>query len=289
MARGIHWILRSLLAGACFLAGCGYVRTMAARGLMEDVSQATLQHEDIDLVSQALPTYLLLLEGLIEGDPENAELLLAATEGYTSYALLVEAGDASRAAALYSRAMQYGRRTLIARRPATGELIDGPFSGFGEITNDLRQADLPYVFWAASAWGAWIGAHLSDMEALADLPRVIHLMRWVLDTDEDFRNGNPHVFLGVYHAALPPALGGDPEQALFHFERALAITADHDLMVRVQMARFYARQIFDRELYVRLLEQVIASPLDTVPELTLQNAIARRLAHRLLADVDVYF
>jgi hypothetical protein len=127
------------------------------------------------------------------------------------------------------------------------------------------------------------------MEALADLPRVIHLMRWVLDTDEDFRNGNPHVFLGVYHAALPPALGGDPEQALFHFERALAITADHDLMVRVQMARFYARQIFDRELYVRLLEQVIASPLDTVPELTLQNAIARRLAHRLLADVDVYF
>lgn len=298
MARRAHWFVRNALVGACalsgaftsgILAGCGYVRSVATAGLIEDVSKAALENGDVDLVMQALPTYLLLMEGLIRDDPHNAESLRAAAEGYTAYATLVEADNPRRAADLFARAKHYGTSALIARRPAIDGLLCGPFSGFAEIDNHLRESDLPYVFWAASSWGAWISAHTDSMAALADLPRVIHLMHWVLERDEGFRNGAPHVFLGVYHAALPPLLGGHPEQALSHFERALELTEGHDLMARVQMARFYARQIFDRELYVSLLEQVLATPVDTVPELTLQNAAAQRLARTLLKDVDVYF
>lgn len=298
MARRAHWIVRNALVSACIVGvliagilagGCGYIRSVATGGLIEDVSRAALENGDVDLVMQALPTYLLLMEGLIRDEPRNPESLRAVAEGYTAYATLVEADDPRRAADIFVRAKHYGTAALVARRPAIEVLLSGPFSEFGDIDNHLRASDLPYVFWAASSWGAWIGAHTDSMAALADLPRVIHLMQWVLNHDESFRNGDPHVFLGVYHAALPPLLGGKPEQSLLHFERALELTEGHDLMARVQMARFYARQIFDRELYVSLLEQVLASPVDTVPELTLQNAAAQRLARTLLKEVDVYF
>jgi hypothetical protein len=127
------------------------------------------------------------------------------------------------------------------------------------------------------------------MGALAELPKVILLMEWVLKTDETFQFGSPHLFLGVYHAALPPALGGQPEAARRHFERAIEISQGKSLMPRVLMARYYARQIFDRQLYVALLEQVLALPVDPVPELTLQNVAAQKQARQLLEETDEFF
>lgn len=287
-ALHLRYLLISLVVAGAH-GGCSYIRTTATGGLVEDVSLAALKHDDVDLVLQGMPTYLLLLEGLIEGDRKNAELLRQAAEAYTGYATLIEAAESQRAAALLTHAREYGMAALVARRPAVARLVAGPFSEFEDIDRHLHKADLPYVFWAASSWGAWIGANLNSIAALADLPRVIHLMRWVIERDEHFRHGAPHVFLGVYHAALPPVLGGEPERSLFHFERALEITDGQDHMVRIQMARFYARQIFDRELYVELLEQVLSSPADGVAEFTLQNNAAKRLAETMLQDVDVYF
>lgn len=293
MARWAHWprfvftglfVLTGSLAG-----GCGYIRSVAIGDLMAEVSKTTLQHDDVELVMQALPAYLLLMDSLIEADRDNAELLRAAAEGYTAYAMLVEISDPHRAASMFLRAKDYGAAALIARRPEIADSFSGPFSRFGDIEQHLHKNDLPYVFWAASSWGTWIGAHTESMAALADLPRVMLLMQWVLDRDETFHHGNAHVFLGVYHAALPPILGGDPERALSHFEAALTMTDGQDLMAFVQMARFYARQTFDRELYLCLLERVLASPLGNIPELTLQNAAAQRLARIMLRDVDVYF
>ena len=280
--------LLAVLAGLAG-AGCGTVRSAATRGLIADVSAATLEHDDVDLVTQAMPTYLLLLDGLIAAGDDSPELLRSAAEAYTAYGTLVEIDDPERAAGLFRRGRDYGRQALVRRRAAVAPLLDAPLTRFTDIDADLRAEDLPFVFWAASSWGAWIGANVGSMAALADLPRVIHLMTWVLERDEAYRGGSPHVFLGVYHASLPPMLGGDPEAARQHFERALDLTRGADLMVRVHMARTYARQIFDRELYVDLLEEVLTRPVDTVPEFTLQNAIAQRLARRLLEDVDDYF
>ena len=117
----------------------------------------------------------------------------------------------------------------------------------------------------------------------------ILLMEWILERDESYYYASPHVFLGTYRAAVPPMLGGEPERAREHFDRALALTGRRALMVQVQMARYYARQIFDRELYDSLLEEVLSSPIDAIPELTLQNSAAQRLAQTLLLEADEYF
>ncbi len=60
-------------------------------------------------------------------------------------------------------------------------------------------------------------------------------------------------------------------------------------MAYVLMAKYYARQIFDRELYESLLTEVLALPVDEVPELTLQNMAAKKQAGKLLEEADAFF
>ncbi len=255
---------------------------------MNDMAVATSKHDDIIIVSQSAPTFLLLLEGLLEGDPGNKHLLIAAAEAYTSYATLIEIEDPDRAKKIYARAKRYGLEAL-QKKKNVAPLINAPFDEFTTITNYLSRSDIQYVFWAASSWGAWISTHLESMDALAQLPKVILLMEWIIEVDESFHFASPHLFLGVYNAALPPMLGGNPEKSLYHFDRTIELTHGQSLMAQVLKARYYARQIFDRELYDSLLRDVIARPVGDIPELTLQNEIAKKMARQLLEDGNDFF
>lgn len=281
-------LLAALAAATLAFAACSTLRLAVAFPLIEDVAAATARYDDVDLVTHAAPTYLLLLEGLLESSPDNGRLLVAASEAYTAYGALVETEDLERARRLYARGRDHALRAL-SQKKGVAPLLTAPYEHFVTISDKLDDDDLRVVFWTASSWGAWISASTESMAALADLPRVIHLMEWVLKRDEAYNFASPHLFLGMYHTAVPPLLGGDPEASRTHFERALELTEGKALMVHVQMARFYARQVFDRTLYERLLRQVLDAPLDAVPELTLQNRAAQHRAARLLEEVDEYF
>ena len=288
MPRSLHFFLGALVW--CLLSsGCASRLTkMAAGPLIDNVSAAAAKHDDVDLVKEGIPSFLLIVDGLLEGRPNDRDLLLSASEAYTSYAALVEIDDPKRAAKLYHRAKAYGASAL-GQNKKIAPLLDAPYSEFLPIVEHLNRKDLPAVFWAASAWGAWISHSTDSMEALAQLPKVILLMEWVVNQDESFFFGSPHIFLGVYHAALPPMLGGKPDKSKHHFERALALSKGQVLMNYCQMARFYARQVFDRDLYVELLQKALDAPADQVPELTLQNVAAKRLARQLLEETDDFF
>ena len=269
--------------------GCvAKLKLAAANSLMKDVEAAIDQHDDLELVTQAIPTYLLVLEGLRQGDPHNPRLLTTLAQAYTSYATLVEIDDPQRAGRLYQRAKTYGLQAL-AQDKQLAALLEAPYGQFVQIRAQLKPKEVDRVFWAALSWGAWISTHTQSMAALADLPKVILLMEWVVAQDETLFYASPHVFLGVYQAAVPAALGGNPEQSLYHFDRALALTKGQALMVYVQKARFYARQVFDRPLYESLLNQVLILPVDSNPDLILQNMAARKLAKQLLEETDEIF
>ena len=270
------------------LTGCAaQLKAAAAGSLIRDVAVATAKHDDLDLAISGAPTYLLLLEGLLEGNPKNSTLLSATSEAYLSYGALVESESTERAIRLYGRGQQYAERSLAGNRKVTA-LLQAPYSEFVQLDQYLKKNDLEKVFWLASSWGAWISLNTQSMQALAELPKVIYLMEWVLRTDATFYYGSPHIFLGVYHAALPPMLGGSPEKSKDHFAKAKELSQGRMLMVDVQMARYYARQIFDRKLYTDLLGQVLESDPQAGP-LTLQNVAAQRLARQLLEETDDYF
>ena len=61
-----------------------------------------------------------------------------------------------------------------------------------------------------------------------------------------------------------------------------------NLTAKVLFARQYARLVFDRALYDRLLEEVLASD-PNAPGFTLGNVLAQEEAVALLAEADDYF
>ena len=83
-------------------------------------------------------------------------------------------------------------------------------------------------------------------------------------------------------------MGGRPELGRQHFERALAISNERNLIVKVMLADQYGRLMFDRDLHDRLLNEVMAAPA-TAPGLTLMNTVAKERAQQLLDSADDYF
>ena len=60
-----------------------------------------------------MPSYLMLIDGMVEALPDNERLLITATQAYSSYAsAFVEEEDKEYAIALYTKARDYAFRAL---------------------------------------------------------------------------------------------------------------------------------------------------------------------------------
>ena len=244
---------------------------------------------DLELVCDGAPSYLLLLDSLLVSSPDDARLLLHGTQAYTAYAsLMPECGRPERAVVLGQRAKDYGLR-LLGTNKRFGDAAQLPLTGFSEAVQSVGSGEVEKLFWGGYGWATWIGFSKGAPAAVADLPKVEQLMLRVLALDEGFYHGGAHLFLGIYYGSRPVMLGGKPETSRVHFERALALSERRFLPVQVAYAEYFAKQTFDRELYVRLLDEALAFDLALAPDLTLPNVLAKRRAQRLLAQVDEFF
>jgi hypothetical protein len=152
----------------------------------------------------------------------------------------------------------------------------------------MGPKDVPALYSLGAAWTGWIQVRREDWEAVADLPRVEAIMERVAALDETYEDGGAHMYLGVFATLLPPAAGGKPEEGRAHFERALEIGGDRNLMAYVLYAQYYARMMFDRELHDRLLTRVLELDPE-VPGYVLVNTAARKQARTLLDGAEDYF
>ena len=269
------------------LAGCASIVSSATSKMADNITLAILNQNDPATVRDGAPAYLLMIDGLIEGDPETGDLMLAGARLYSSYAgAFIE--EEERAQRLAAKAFDYARRALcldLARVcDASGEKLDR-FSASLEETNG---ADLKLLYGYAAAWAGWIQINSSDWNAVADLSKVTALFEYCLTLDENYDGGGSHVYLGVIKSLLPAALGGKPEIARGHFERAIEISNGENLMVKVLMAKHYARMVFDQELHDALLTTVQDADAE-YPGYTLINALAKVEADQLLEESEEYF
>jgi hypothetical protein len=274
---------------AVWISGCissGQMIADGASSLMKEVASAVNRQSDVALVRQGLPSYLMLLDGLIQKYPENPDLLLAGAQVCGSYAALLE--EEERAVALYARSRQYALRAL-ERHPALTGFQGAPLESFQNNLRGLGKKDVPLLFGAGSAWGGWI-AHAGDgVEAMAELPWVEALMEQVLQVDPDYYYGGAHLFKGILLSARPEQYGGNLTKAREHFQEARRIGQGKFLMTEVYYAQYYARQRLDRDLFETTLKKVLATPPDQDPDLTLVNTLARQKAGALLEQTDEFF
>lgn len=259
-----------------------------AAGLFREISLAANRQSDPALVRQGLPSFLLTIDGMIQANPENQDLLLAAAQAYSSYASLLEEDESSRSAQLIQKAKIYALKALDLD-PLFKGTLDSSLDPFQKPIKEADSSRVPLLFWVGSIWGTWIAQGPDPVEGMADLPKVEALMDRVLQLDPGFYYGGPHLFKGILLSARPVQFGGNLEKAAFHFQQALLLSKDKFLMTSIYYAQYYARQRLDRDLFIRTLNKVLAIPADSEPDLTLINTLAHQKAKKLLSQVDEFF
>ena len=272
-------------------AACGANKSMtvaSTASLLEDVARASYKQSDLKLIREGMPSYLMLIDGMVEALPDNKKLLITAAQSYASYAsAFIEDEDKAYAIILYAKAKTYALRAL--EQNGFESPLSGPFDDFESDLQKTKKNDVPYLFWAASCWGSWISLNRGSMEAMAELPRVESMMKRVLVLDEAFYYGGAHVFMGILEASKPRMAGGDLNIARDHFQKAIELGDGKFLMTAVYFADYYAKKAFDRELFVSTLEDVLKTPADIEPELTLLNSVAHTRAEKMIDAADDFF
>ena len=275
------------LVGVSLTVSCSAIISGFTNSIAEDLSAAVLGSPDFGVVEEGLPAYLLLVDALVEGSPNDAALLNTAAMLNGSYASgFVE--DESRRKYFATKGKQLALAASCQHRDELCDVLDSSFIEFKEIVNDTTIRDIDYLYILASSWSGWIQSHSDDFLAIAELPKAKYLMEYVIRLDSTYARGSPYIYMGVFATFLPAALGGEPEVGRRNFERAIEISEGENLYAKTMMAEMYARAIFDRELHDRLVAEV----LETDPkagDLTLQNVVAQKLALQLRESADDYF
>ena len=269
------------------ITACGQFIANAKQEFAEDLSATIMEFNDPETIKKGVPTYLILISSMIKGDPDNPDLLESGAQLYGAYASSFTDSGASKRA-LANRAFEYASHAICVRDE---KFCDVKSLSYFEFEKRLAAVDKTLVeslFIFVSSWAGVIEANSSDWNAIAELPRVKAGIQRVLEIDETISNGNAHLYMAVMESLLPPALGGKPELAKKHFERAIEISNGENLMAKVLYAEKYARMLFDRELHDELLQQVIDADIGS-PDQLLINTLAKQKAAELLADGDDYF
>ena len=280
---------QALLIGilAFSLSGCAIVMSSAASGLTDNISDSVLNQDDPETAKAALPTFMVLIDGMIRDNPEDPQLLASGATLYASYGAIF-ADDEERASRLTRRARQYAFDAMCeSYEPACGwrsanyDEFVATLDGIGP-----KQAEYLYTYGFASL--VFLRAHASDWNSLAELPQMEALFQRYMDISGDEVNSAVYMYMGILLTLRPPALGGEPERAREFFEKAIEATGGKDLGVKVEYARGYAKLLYERELHDRLLNEVMAA--DPYQDgYTLSNVLAKEQAEALLAEADDYF
>ena len=128
-----------------FLSACSTSKMAvgAMTPVLENSVDVAMRSNDPQLVEGALPTSILLLEGMQETDPGNEEVARLASILSFAYAFaFIEPVDTLRASAFYDRGREHGWRAL--KRPDAEQAIrGGTFEELRDALPDLKKKDAP--------------------------------------------------------------------------------------------------------------------------------------------------
>lgn len=304
-ASRLSWLLLAPALLATLVAGltsCS-IKKMAVKSVANSLTSGPdvfSTDEDPQLVRDAIPFGLKTMESLLEVVPRHRGLLLSLCRGFTQYGAAFVQSDADevetldytkasamrdRALKLFLRARNYGLRGLeLDHRGITQRLKLIPDSAAREI----KVKELPMLYWTAASWGSAINLGKDRAELLADLGAVRALMDRGLTLDEGYDGGAFHEALIILEA-LPETMGGSPQRAREHFERAVALSKGERASPYVTLAQSVSVLTQNRVEFRELLAKALAVDPDRDPNQRLATLILQQRARQLLKREDTLF
>lgn len=298
--------LGAMMVLCVFAGGCDVTKLTAdsTAGLFDRAAPAFEQHFDYDLAGDAAPATIIQLEGVLRIVPDNVLLTKQLMRAYIGYAYgwveldaerLELEGEYDKSDEALRRARKlYLRAKDLAQHWANLSSEDDAYAAAAGSIDDLEKflqanfvekEDAEVLLWTGYAWGSYINAAKDDMEAVADLAYAKAYVQRSIELDPSYYNAAGETFMGV---ATASELAADLEKAREYFESALVLSDRRSLIIQVNMARYYAVKTGNRELFDKLLAEVMEAG-DTLPESRITNRIARVRAQLYLDHADELF
>ena len=121
--------------------------------MADNITLAILNQDDPATVRDGAPAYLLMIDGLIAGDPENQDLLLAGAKLYGSYSSAF-VDDQKRAQRLAEKSLAYARQALCLEIREVCLASKEKLNQFEASFNAVGNNDLKLIYGFAAAWAA---------------------------------------------------------------------------------------------------------------------------------------
>jgi predicted anti-sigma-YlaC factor YlaD len=286
-----------------FLPGCSIKRVAVDKigNTLASGGSTFEQDDDPELVAQALPFGLKLMESLLAESPRHRGLLLALSNDFAAYAYAFVDQQADEAAAedlersralrdrarrLYLRARAYGIRGLETRYPGFGDALDrDPAAALARI----RKPDIPLLYWTAAAHGLAISDSKDNPEMIAQLPVVEAMIRRVMELDPNWGRGAVPEFLINIESGRAGAKPEEKQRRMReYFDRALALSGGKHASLFVSYAENACVPAQNRAEFQAMIGRALGVDT-TVPENRLANLVAQRRARWLLGRINELF
>ncbi|MDC7234215.1 MAG: TRAP transporter TatT component family protein [Spirochaetales bacterium] len=332
MKKSIHFYLIVLLAVTGLFASCRSVEKMAVNKLSDMLSSdsgtgAFTRDDDPRLIADALPFTMKMYELLMDMNPEDPALKLAAGKVFIMYAngfiqtpaSMMEDDDfleqemmMERARKMYLRGRNYVLESLYLEIKDGEQLLEMNPDGF---LQEAGKDQVDALYWAAAGWLGAFSCNPFDMELGQTVHLPVAFLFRALDLDEEYGSGSIHDLMVTLWASLPPSIienalltapeaAGDFEQkyydkfnvsneeedrARFHFARAVALSEGMNPSTYISLATSYSVKNQDYPEFEKLLSRALAIDPYEDPDNQLLVIIYQEKARWLLDHREDFF
>lgn len=287
MNKKIFFLILFLSISCVINNGCMKIAIrMSSPALFTNITQSLFEECDTKIAQSSIPANLKILEGLLKSDPENRDILRLLSMGFCGYSLLfVETVDPPRASELYMRAFEFGLRALGHRK----KINDMDRIVLDNLLKNLKNSDIESFLWTTVSWNSWVRLNLDKPVAVAQFGLAFSCIEKLLEMEPDYLYGTPYILMGAGLSARSPMLGGDYQKAKENFEKAMIFSNRSFFLAHYYYARYYCVGVQDREMFEKLLNEVISGDPGRLEDVCLINAVIQERAKELLESIDDFF
>jgi tetratricopeptide (TPR) repeat protein len=260
---------------------------------------------DPELVGDALPFAIKMYESLLDQNPNHQGLIVTTGSLFVMYANAFVQGPAEmlpadqweekrilleRAKKLYLRGTALLQRGIGNKYPGMlDEWGPGDHPAFSRGLANMKKEDIPLFYWYAAGTLSAYALDAFDIGLGIRVPQLTSMMKKAYELDEYYNSSALDEFFLLLYGALPDGMGGDMEQALVHYQKALKKSGGLLAGPYVSYAQTIAVKNQDYDAFKANLTAALAINPAADFSNTLVNTINQRKARYLLEKAPDLF
>ncbi|MEE8340776.1 MAG: TRAP transporter TatT component family protein [Candidatus Neomarinimicrobiota bacterium] len=285
-----------------FIIGCSPKKILMNQfdGVFDSIEYVYLTDDDPQLVKEAFPFNLKIIEILLDQSPDDRDLLLTALSSFTMYAYGFIMEDAEklslidynagneeydRANKLFKRALRYGYHGMQLKYPDFTNLMERRANNI----NPFVKEDIAYLYWLSAALGGLISSSQGNPVYVVDLPKVGWLLEKSMELDESWNNGALYSAMISFTMSRPDAVKDREKIARDYFNKAVKASSGKDCSMFVRFAESVCVNNQNKDEFIENLNYVLNFDVENAKELRLTNTMAKSRAKWLMSRIDELF